>query len=159
MKKARIILILILIIFITGMICSMNTVSAKQYKNKKSITLKIKDGKKTIKLKCKYDKELQQYTGIKIMKNKKSQYYAWISYAKTKYSSQFGKKGWNTAVFKDDLTRKHAEEYKTGLGINKYRPITKIKLYTWKYGLEINNISRNSTSPPIPSIIVVSNHY
>ena len=142
------------------MICSMNTVSAKQYKNKKSITLKIKDGKKTIKLKCKYDKELQQYTGLKIMKNKKSQYSAWISYAKTKYSSQSGKKGWNTAVYKDDLTRKHGDGYKTGYGNNKYRPITKIKLNTWIDDSEDNIISESSTTSSEPlKYIVVSNHY
>lgn len=130
MKKEKIMLIIVLTIFVIGMICATDTVSAKKYKNKKSITLKIKDNKKTIKLKCKYDKDLKQYVGFKKMKNKKSQYSACISYSKTK-NCQSGKKGWSTSVHKDDLTRKYGDGYKTGFGNNKYHPVTKIKLHTW----------------------------
>ena len=57
MNKHTKIVICVLAIFIVGMTLSVafaEPVNAKKYKNKKSITVKIKDGKKTIKVKCKY---------------------------------------------------------------------------------------------------------
>ncbi|MEE3490839.1 MAG: hypothetical protein VZR10_08220 [Methanobrevibacter sp.] len=57
MKKITKITIALLAIFVIGMTISMafaDPVSAAKYKGKKSITVKVKDGKKTIKVKCRY---------------------------------------------------------------------------------------------------------
>jgi hypothetical protein len=63
MNKHTKIAICVLAVFVVGMTLSVafaEPVSAKKYKNKKSITVKIKDGKKTIKVKCKYKKGYKQ---------------------------------------------------------------------------------------------------
>ena len=129
MKNKKIVILIVLFIFDIGMLCAVDTVSAKKYKGKNSIALKIKDGKKKVKLKCKYDKELKQYIGYK-KTSKRYQYSACISYSKTNHC-QSGKKGWSTSVQKDDLKRKYGDGYKTGFGNNKYHPVTKIKVRTW----------------------------
>ena len=68
MNKHTKIAICVLAVFVVGMTLSVafaEPVSAKKYKNKKSITVKIKDGKKTIKVKCKYKKGYEQYLGCR----------------------------------------------------------------------------------------------
>ena len=68
MDKHTKIVLCILAIFIVGMtliVAFAEPVNAKKYKNKNSITVKVKDGKKTIKVKCKYKKSYQQYLGSK----------------------------------------------------------------------------------------------
>jgi hypothetical protein len=97
-------------------------VSAKKYKNKNSITVKVKDGKKTIKLKCKYT-WYHEYVCEKKIKNK--EYHAYIYYKS--HDDEYGyKKGWTTEVSKF----KNGEWSKFGSKTSKHKPITKIKLHS-----------------------------
>ena len=125
MNRHTKIAICVLAIFIVGMTLSVafaEPVSAKKYKNKKSITVKVKDGKKTIKVKCKYKKSYKQYLGSK-KKNGKT-YSVYIAYEK-KNGMQNGKKGWWTAGTNAGM----ADGAKTDARHNKYHPVTKLKLH------------------------------
>lgn len=125
MNRHTKIAICVLAIFIVGMTLSVafaEPVSAKKYKNKKSITVKVKDGKKTIKVKCKYKKSYKQYLGTK-KKNGKT-YSVCICYEKTN-GMQGGKKGWWTSGSNAGM----ADGAKTDYKYNKYHPVTKLKLH------------------------------
>ena len=124
MKKQTKIVICVLAIFIVGMtlgVAFSQPVEAKKYKNKKTITVKVKDGKKTIKVKCKYKKSYKQYLGSKKYKGKR--YDVSVCYEK-KNGMQFGKKGWWTSGSNGGM-----EDWaKTGAKHNKYHPVTTLKL-------------------------------
>ncbi|WP_296786495.1 hypothetical protein [uncultured Methanobrevibacter sp.] len=125
MNKHTKIVICVLAIFIVGMTLSVafaEPVNAKKYKNKKSITVKIKDGKKTIKVKCKYKKSYKQYLGSK-KKNGKT-YSVYVCYEK-KNGMQNGKKGWWTSGSNGGLS----DWAKIDTRYNKYHPVTKLKLH------------------------------
>ena len=115
----------ILAIFIVGMTLSVafaEPASATKYKKKSSITVKVKDGKKTIKIKCKYKKSYKQYLGSKKKNGKR--YDVYVCYEK-KNGMQNGKKGWWTSGSNGGM-----EDWaKTGVGYNKYHPVTTIKLH------------------------------
>ena len=125
MNKHTKIAICVLAVFIVGMTLSVafaEPVSAKKYKNKKSITVKIKDGKKTIKVKCKYKKGYKQYLGSK--KKYGKTYSVYVCYEK-KNGMQNGKKGWWTVGSNGGMS----DWAKFDSGYNKYHPITKLKLH------------------------------
>ena len=92
-----------------------------KYGNKKTFTVTIKDGKKTIKVKCKYNKELEQYLGVKKKYGKR--YEANICYER-KNGMQMGKKGWWTIASDDGMS----DYAKLGSSYNKYHPVTKVKI-------------------------------
>lgn len=125
MNKQTKILICVLAIFIIGMtlgVAFSQPVEAKKYKNKKSITVKVKDGKKTVKVKCKYKKSYKQYLGSKKKSGKK--YSVYVAYEK-KNGMQNGKKGWWTVG-----TNGGMEDWaKFDAKHNKYHPVTKLKLH------------------------------
>lgn len=124
MNKHTKIALAVLAVFIVGMTLSVafaEPVNAHKYKNKNCITVKVKDGKKTIKVKCKYKKSYKQYLGHK-KKNGKN-YDVYVCYEK-KNGMQNGKKGWWTGG-----TNAGMEDYaKTGTKYNKYHPVTTIRL-------------------------------
>lgn len=125
MNKQTKIAIAVLAIFIVGMTLSVafaEPVNAKKYKNKKSITVKVKDGKKTIKVKCKYKKSYKQYLGHKKKNGKR--YDVWICYEK-KNGMQCGKKGWWTSATNGGMEDYAKYDYKH----NKYHPVTTVKLH------------------------------
>lgn len=125
MKRKTKILIAVLAIFIVGMTLSVafaEPVNAKKYKNKNTITVKVKDGKKTIKVKCKYKKSYKQYLGHK--KKHGKNYEVYVCYEK-KNGMQNGKKGWWTCGTNAGM-EDHA---KTDAKHNKYHPVTKLKLH------------------------------
>ena len=79
MDKQTKVLIAILAIFVIGMTMSVafaEPVSAAKYKNKKYLTVKVKDGKKTIKVKTKYKSSYNQYLGHKKVNGYK--YYVYV---------------------------------------------------------------------------------
>ena len=124
MNKHTKIVLCVLAIFIVGMTLSVafaEPVNAKKYKNKNSITVKVNDGKKTIKVKCKYKKSYKQYLGTKKANGKK--YSVFVCYEK-KNGMQMGKKGWWTSGTNKGLD----DGAKVGSAHNKYHPVTKIKL-------------------------------
>ena len=124
MNKHTKIALAVLAVFIVGMTLSVafaEPVSAHKYKNKNSITVKVKDGKKTIKVKCKYKKSYKQYLGHK--KKNGINYDVYVCYEK-KNGMQNGKKGWWTGG-----TNAGMEDYaKIGTKYNKYHPVTTIRL-------------------------------
>lgn len=125
MNRHTKIAICVLAIFIVGMTLSVafaEPVSAKKYKNKKSITVKVKDGKKIVKVKCKYKKGYQQYLGSK--KKSGKTYSVCICY-EYKNGMQGGKKGWWTSGSNAGM----ADGAKTDSRYNKYHPVTKLKLH------------------------------
>ena len=125
MNRHAKIAVLILAIFIVGMTLSdafAEPVSAKKYKNKKSLTVKVKDGKKTVKVKCKYKKSYQQYLGLK--KKNGKQYSVSVCYEK-KNGMQHGKKGWWTSGTNGGMS----DYAKMGTKYNRYHPITKLRLH------------------------------
>lgn len=125
MKNRTKILIVILAIFIVGMTLSIafaEPIEAKKYKNKSTITVKVKDGKKVIKIKCKYKKGYKQYLGHKYKNGKR--YDVFVCYEK-KNGMQMGKKGWWTSA-----TNGGMEDFaKVGYKHNKYHPITTVRLH------------------------------
>ncbi|MBP3791233.1 MAG: hypothetical protein ILA26_04305 [Methanobrevibacter sp.] len=125
MNKQTKIVLAVLAIFIVGMTLSVafaEPAHAKKYKNKKSITVKVKDGKKTIKVKCKYKKGYKSYLGHKYKNGKR--YDVSVFYEK-KNGMQFGKKGWWTSA-----TNGGMEDWaKTGAEHNRHHPVTKVKLH------------------------------
>lgn len=124
MNKKILILFLVLGIFLVGMLCAfaVEPVNATKYKNKKSITVKVKDGKKIVKVKCKYKKSYQQYLGHKKKNGKR--YSVCVCY-EYKNGMQGGKKGWWTDATNDGLS----DYAKTGFKHNKHHPVTKITLH------------------------------
>ncbi len=87
-------------------------VNANKYKGKKSLTVTIKDGKKKVKVKCKYKRSTGDYQG------KKGKYIATV-WKGPSQSPVF--KGWNTV----------AKNTKTWKVCNKYgykKPVTKVRL-------------------------------
>ena len=125
MNKHTKIAICVLAIFIVGMTLSVafaEPVNAKKYKNKNSITVKVKDGKKTIKVKCKYKKNYKQYLGSKKKNGKR--YDVSICYEK-KNGMQMGKKGWWTTATNGGMEDWAKVDYKH----NKHHPVTKLKLH------------------------------
>jgi hypothetical protein len=125
MNRQKKILICVLAIFIVGMTVSVafaEPVEAKKYKNKKCITVKVKDGKKTIKVKCKYKKSYGQYLGSKKKYGKR--YDVCVCYEK-KNGMQMGKKGWWTDATNGGMEDNAKYAYKH----NKNHPVTKIKLH------------------------------
>lgn len=125
MNKHTKIVICVLAIFIVGMTLSVafaEPVNAKKYKKKNSITVKVKDGKKTIKVKCKYKKSYKQYLGSKKKNGKR--YDVSICYEK-KNGMQMGKKGWWTTGTNGGMEDWAKVDYKH----NKHHPVTKLKLH------------------------------
>lgn len=125
MDKHRKIMLCVLLMFIVGMTLSVafaEPVEAKKYKNKKSITVKVKDGKKTVKVKCKYKKSYKQYLGSK-KKNGKT-YSVYVAYEK-KNGMQNGKKGWWTVGTNAGME----DNAKCDAKHNKYHPVKKLKLH------------------------------
>lgn len=125
MNKHTKIALCVLAIFIVGMTLSVafaEPVNAKKYKHKKKITVKVKDGKKTIKVKCKYKKSLKQYLGHKYKNGKRYDVCVCYEY---KDGMQGGKKGWWT-----DATNGGMEDWaKTGAAHNKHHPVKKVRIY------------------------------
>jgi hypothetical protein len=119
MNKGKVIMCVLLAVFITGMI--LTPVSATKYKHKNKITVKLIDGKKIIKVKCKYKKSYHQYLGTKYKYGKK--YEVSIMYEKVN-GLQGGKKGWWT----DATNAGMDDNAKTGSKHNRYHPVTTLKL-------------------------------
>lgn len=120
--KIAICVLAILIVGITLSVAFAEPVSAKKYKNKKSITVNVKDGKKIIKVKCKYKKSYQQYLGSK---KKSGKLYSVCICYEDKNGMQGGKKGWWTSGTNAGM----ADGAKTDHRYNKYHPVTKLKLH------------------------------
>ena len=117
MNKQTKILVAVLAIFIVGMTLSVafaEPASAAKYKGKKSITVTIKDGKKTVKVKCRY----------------KSGYGGSYSGQKGKYIVDIWKgpkqspiyNGWNTVA-------KNTKTWKICNKLGYKKPVTKVRLY------------------------------
>lgn len=102
------------------------TVVKGKYKNKKTITVKVKDGKKTIKVKCKYKKSYEQYLGYKYKYGKR--YDVYVAYEK-RNGMQNGKKGWWTVGTNGGLS----DYASVGSKHNKYHPVTKVTLHPVSY--------------------------
>lgn len=99
MNKQTKIILAVLAIFIVGMTLSVafaEPASAVKYKGKKSMTVTIKDGKKKVKVKCKYKRSTGDYQG------KKGKYIATVG--KDQAKAQFIKAG--TLLLK---TQKHGK--------------------------------------------------
>ena len=113
MKKITKITIAVLAIFVIGMTISVafaDPVSAAKYKGKKSLTVTIKDGKKKIKVKCKY--KSGSYSG------KKGKYIATV-WKGPKQSPVY--KGWNTVA-------KNTKTFKVCNKLGHKKPVTKVRL-------------------------------
>lgn len=124
MNRHTKIVICTLAIFIAGMtlgIAFADSVEAKKYNNKTSITVKVKDNEKTVKVNCTYNESLKQYLGHTYENGKK--YNAIIIYEK-KDGMQGGKKGWWTSA--SDAGR--ADGAKTGSVHNYTHPVTTVVL-------------------------------
>ena len=124
MNKRVLLLAIVLSVFLVGMLCAfaVEPVEAHKYKNKKSIKVKVKDGRKKVRVKCKYKRSLQQYVGHKYKNGKRYDVCICHEY---KNGMQGGKKGWWT-----DASNGGMEDYaKTGYKHNKYHPVTKITLH------------------------------
>lgn len=116
MNKATKITIAILVIFVIGMtigVASADLVSATKYKGKNSLTVKIKDGRKTVKVKCKYR---SGYSGSYI--GQKGKYYADV-WKGPKQSSFYN--GWNTVA-------KNLKTHKVCNKLGHKKPVTKVRL-------------------------------
>ena len=123
MNKKILLLAVVVSIFVVGMVCAFaaEPVHAAQYKHKKSITVKVKDGKKTIKVKCNYKKAYKQYLGTKKAHGKK--YSVYVCY-EHKNGMQNGKKGWWTGAMNGSISK----STKNIVKYNKKHPVTTIKL-------------------------------
>ena len=98
------------------------TVKNGKYGNVNTITVTIKDGKKTIKVKCTYKRSYEQYLGHIYKYGKR--YDVYVAYEK-RDGMQCGKKGWHTVATNAGMS----DNAKVGSGYNKYRPITKVTLH------------------------------
>ena len=116
MNKLTKITIVVLAIFVIGMSISVafaDPVSAAKYKGKKSITVTVKDGKKTVKIKCKYKSGYGgSYSG------KKGKYI--VDVWKGPKQSHFYN-GWNTVA-------KNLKSHKECNKLGHKKPVTKVKL-------------------------------
>ena len=115
MNKLTKLTIAILAIFIIGMTLSVavaDPVSAVKYKGKKSLTVKIKDGKKKIKVKCKYKRKSSSYEG------KKGKYIVTV-WKGPSQSPVY--KGWNTQA-------KNTKTWKVGNKLGHKKPVTTVRL-------------------------------
>ncbi|MBQ2654609.1 MAG: hypothetical protein IJF83_13735 [Methanobrevibacter sp.] len=100
---------------------STSSVKNGKYKNKNSITVTVKDGSKTIKIKCLYKKSYEQYLGSTTRYGKK--YSVYVAY-ESKNGMQNGKKGWWTSG-----TNAGMEDYaKMDTRYNRYTPVTTLIL-------------------------------
>ncbi len=125
MNKNTKLVLCVLAIFIVGMTAGVafaEPVNATKYKSKNSITVTIKDGKKTVKVKCKYKKSYKQYLGAKKKNGKR--YDVYIAYEKNN-NMQNGKKGWWTSATNGGMS----DHAKTAFKHNKYHPVTKVTLH------------------------------
>jgi hypothetical protein len=118
MNKNTKIVICVLAILVVGMTLSVafaEPVNAKKYKNKKSLSVTIKDSKKTIKVKTKYKKSYQQYLGHKYQNGKR--YDVYICYDH--------KYGWVSGATNGGMSNhaKFANKH------NKHHPITRLTLH------------------------------
>ena len=95
---------------------------AKEGSLYKKFVATVKDGKKTIKVKCKYKKGYKQYLGSK--KKYGKTYSVYVCYEK-KNGMQNGKKGWWTSGSNDGLS----DWAKIDTRYNKHHPVTKLKLH------------------------------
>ena len=99
-----------------------NKVIKGKYKNKNVIVVKVNDGKKIIKVKCKYKKSLEQYLGEKKKNGKR--YYVNVVY-EARNGMQMDKKGWWTI---GHYSKKHSKsQYDSRHDL--HRPVTKLKLH------------------------------
>lgn len=115
MNKQTKIILAVLAIFIVGMTLSVafaEPASAVKYKGKKSMTVTVKDGKKKIKIKCKYKRSTGDYSG------KKGKYIANV-WKGPSQSPVF--KGWNTVA-------KNTKTWKVGNKYGHKKPVTKVRL-------------------------------
>ena len=116
MNRQTKIALIILIIFAVGMTISVavaEPVSAAKYKGKKSMTVTVKDGKKTIKIKCKYKSGYGgSYSG------KKGHYVAYV-WKGPKQSPIYN--GWNTVA-------KNLKKYKVCNKLGHKKPVTTVRL-------------------------------
>ena len=115
MNKLTKITIVVLAIFVIGMSISVafaDPVSAAKYKGKKSITVTVKDSKKTVKVKCKYKSSTNSYSG------KKGKYVVYV-WKGPKQSPIYN--GWNTVA-------KNLKSHKECNKLGHKKPVTKVKL-------------------------------
>lgn len=115
MNKQTKIVLAVLAIFIVGMTLSVafaEPVNAKKYKGKKSLTVTIKDGKKKVKVKCKYKRSTGDYQG------KKGKYIATV-WKGPSQSPVY--KGWNTVA-------KNTKTWKVCNKLGHKKPVTKVRL-------------------------------
>ncbi len=116
MNKLTKITIAVLAIFVIGMSISVafaDPVSAAKYKGKKSMTVTVKDGKKTVKIKCKYKSGSGgSYSG------KKGKYVVYV-WKGPKQSPIYN--GWNTVA-------KNLKSHKVCNKLGHKKPVTKVKL-------------------------------
>ena len=116
MNKLTKITIAILILFVIGMTISVSfadPVSAGKYKGKKSLTVKVKDGKKTVKVKCKYK---SGYGGSYSGKKGKYIVDVWKGPKQSKIYN-----GWNTVA-------KNIKTHKVCNMLGHKKPVTKVRL-------------------------------
>ena len=118
MNKQTKIVLAVLAVFVVGMTMSIafaDPVSAAKYKGKKSITVKVKDGKRTVKVKCKYksNKYSSSYSG------KKGNYIVDV-WKGPNQSPVY--KGWNTIA-------KNIKTHKVCNRLGHKKPITTVRLH------------------------------
>ena len=114
MNKQTKLILAVLAVFVIGMTMSLafaDPVSAAKYKGKNSITVKVKDGKKTVKIKCKY--KSGYYYG------KKGKYFAEI-WKGPSQSPVY--KGWNSKAVRTGV-------YKSCERVGHKTPITTLRLH------------------------------
>ena len=115
MKKITKITLVVLTVFVIGMTMGMafaDPVSATKYKGKKSLTVNVKDGKKNIKIKCKYKSKAKAYEG------KKGKYTVTVWKGPSQSPNY---KGWNTQA-------KNTKNWKVGSKLGKNKPVTSIRI-------------------------------
>ena len=115
MNKLTKITIAVLAIFVIGMTISVafaDPASAAKYKGKKSMTVTVKDGKKTVKVKCKYRSSTGDYFG------KKGKYIVTV-WKGPKESQVYN--GWNTIA-------KNIKTFKVCNKLGHKKPVTKVRL-------------------------------
>lgn len=124
MNRQSKIVICILLVFIVGMVVGVafaESAEAKKYNDKKSITVKVIDGEKTVKVKCKYDNGLRQYIGHKDKNGKK---YSVIVCYEEHDGMQGGKMGWWTSATDAGMT----DGARTGSEYNMTHPVTTVEI-------------------------------
>ena len=115
MNKLTKITIALLAIFVIGMTLSVafaEPVSASKYKGKNSMKVTVKDGKKTVKIKCRYSSGSDSYFG------QKGKYIVTI-WKGPKQSPVYH--GWNTIA-------KNTKTFKVCNKLGHKKPVTKVRL-------------------------------